>query len=152
MIYDVLDNFKNYTTLHPLFQEIQEFVSTTNLFAIPAGRHAIGNHGCFALVESYVTKDSSDCFIECHRKYIDIQMVLKGTERIGVCAAQSCKQLSYDEEKDFQELEGRVDFLTMKAGDFAVLYPCDGHMTKVKYEEEPEEVKKIVVKVPVEWH
>ncbi|HCE44576.1 MAG TPA: hypothetical protein DET40_13605 [Lentisphaeria bacterium] len=38
----------------------------------------------FAIVQEYMTKDGSEGFIECHRKYIDVQYVASGISKIPV--------------------------------------------------------------------
>jgi YhcH/YjgK/YiaL family protein len=114
------------------------------------GKYKIGRKGTFALVQEYSTKDESEGFIECHRKFIDIQYLAKGSERVGVRAKSACAPLiPYDPEKDFQKLKGKVDFITLDPDVFAVFFPDDGHMPAIKYGKKNEKVRKIVVKVPV---
>jgi YhcH/YjgK/YiaL family protein len=116
---------------------------------LPSGKYEIGKNGMFALISEYETKGISQCFIECHRKYIDIQMLLSGREKIGVCNKKDCKEEEYIEERDFQKLYGEVSFITLMPGMFAIFFPHDGHMPQAQCADKPESVKKIVVKVPV---
>jgi YhcH/YjgK/YiaL family protein len=136
--------------VHSEFKKAFAFLCGKNLLTLPVGKYKIGRKGTFALVQEYSTKDESEGFIECHRKFIDIQYLAKGSERVGVRAKSACAPLiPYDPEKDFQKLKGKVDFITLDPDVFAVFFPDDGHMPAIKYGKKNEKVRKIVVKVPV---
>ncbi|MEI6421850.1 MAG: YhcH/YjgK/YiaL family protein [Lentisphaerota bacterium] len=150
MIYDTLSNSKIYLSVHSEFKKAFAFLCGKNLLTLPVGKYKIGRKGTFALVQEYSTKDEPEGFIECHRKFIDIQYLAKGSERVGVRAKAACAPLiPYDPEKDFQKLKGKVDFITLDPDVFAVFFPDDGHMPAIKYGKKNEKVRKIVVKVPV---
>lgn len=149
MIYDNLNNFEKYTCLHPHFTDVLNFLDPEPCTGFQDGRYDINDQGTFTIIETYETKEAADCFIECHRKYIDVQVVIEGVERVGVCHRSGCDASPYDEEKDFQKLEGDVDFVTLGTGSFMIFFPDDAHMPKVKHGEDPETVKKAVFKVPV---
>lgn len=149
MILDSLDNFNEYLCLHQDFTDASEFIGRQDLAQLPYGKYEIGNRGVFALVSEYETKGIPQCFIECHRKYIDIQMILFGREKIGICNKKDCTEETYDEDRDFQKLHGEVGFINLTPGMFAIFFPHDGHMPQAQYADEPETVKKIVIKVPV---
>jgi YhcH/YjgK/YiaL family protein len=148
MLYDTLENFQQYISLSPHFRSVIEFVNATDLVTLPTGRHDIGSLGVYASVNEYQTKPQSDCFIESHLKYIDVQIVASGIEVVGVCAKSNCRTGLYDESKDFMQLYGSVDFITLSPGLFAVFFPQDGHMPGVSHGAEADKVKKIVIKVP----
>lgn len=149
MVYDSLDNFSFYLSLHPHFKSIYAFIKEKNPAAAAEGKYEVNNPGAFALISEYITKEISECFIECHRKYIDIQIILEGRERIGICNISECKEYPYDPDKDFQKLAGEVSFIKMDPGCFAIFFPRDGHMPQLKYGDLPEKVKKVVFKVPI---
>lgn len=150
MIFDTLKNHGIYNSVNPEFKKAFTFLSGKNLLTLPIGKYKIGRKGTFALVQEYSTKEESEGFIECHRKYIDIQYLAKGVEKIGICAISACKPLiPYDPEKDFQKLKGKVDFITLEPNVFTVFFPEDGHMPAIKHGNKSEKVRKIVVKVPL---
>ena len=149
MIYDSFNNFKLYLPIHPHFADIAEFLETTDSDNIAIGKYEIAAKGSFAIVSEYSSKPQRECFIECHRQFIDIQIVAKGIECIGIGDLDSCKRISaYDIEKDFQKLRGEVSLITMKPGLFAVFFPHDAHMPQVNYHNSSCRVKKIVIKIP----
>ncbi len=150
MVYDTLLNFSKYNSLHPHFTDVSNFLNGNNIFELPNGTHKINDKGAYAVVSEYNSKDISDCFIEHHKKYIDVQIVLKGREKFGVCNISDCKSLGFDVDKDFGKLEGKVSLIDLNGNNFAIAFRQDGHMTQVNFENSPEHVKKLVIKIPVE--
>jgi len=149
MIFDSFDNFGTYAGLHPAFADILTFMAKTDLAALAVGKHPINDLGSYASVNEYNTKAIEDCFIECHRRFIDVQVVARGAENIGVASKKLCSEEAYDEDKDLQKLSGRVDFITLVPGLFAVFFPQDAHEPAVRIGAEAVSVKKIVFKIPV---
>jgi YhcH/YjgK/YiaL family protein len=149
MIYDTLDNFKFYSGLHPSFSDIQLYLEKTDLSRLDNGRHSVNESGAYASVNEYMTKTLDECFIECHQKYIDIQIIVYGDEKIGVASTKHCIGQPYDQDKDLQKLSGDVDFIKLIPGMFMVFFPHDAHEPNVISGVEPVRVKKIVFKVPV---
>jgi biofilm protein TabA len=148
MIIDSLDHFRDYLGVHPLFAPVAAFLDATDLGSLADGRHEIGAEGCFALVSGYRTLAPGEGFIECHRRHIDIQIVLSGVEQVGVCRRGECTAISFDEAGDFGVLEGEVDLVTLRPGCFAVFLPQDGHLPKLS-RGAATMVRKVVIKVPV---
>ena len=113
------------------------------------GKYPINTLDSFVSISEYDTKDVRDCFIECHQKFIDIQIITKGEEKIGIVPKQYCKGGSYDKEKDFEKLEGTTQFIDLKPGSFMIFFPQDGHMPCVKTGEKTCAIKKAVFKIKV---
>jgi YhcH/YjgK/YiaL family protein len=149
MIYDSIVNFGDYLSLHPHFKSVHAFMKENNPASMAQGKYEVNNQGVFVLISEYNTKEISEGFIECHRKYIDIQILLEGRERIGICNILECKEYPYDPDKDLQKLAGEVSFIKMAPKHFAIFFPRDGHMPQIKYGDLTEKVKKVVFKVPI---
>ncbi|MBF0223997.1 MAG: YhcH/YjgK/YiaL family protein [Desulfobacterales bacterium] len=149
MIFDKLNNFETYICIHPYFEDVFYFIKNNDLTQMTIGMHVINGQGIYASVSEYKTKKKSEAFIECHKKYIDLQIILKGNEKIGICNKADCIEYEYNEETDLQKLEGEVDFVSLKSSFFVIFFPHDGHMPQVGYNNIEEVVKKIVFKIPV---
>lgn len=150
MILDTLANGHLYSPVHPRFAKAFEYLRSTNLASLSAGRQAIDGDDVFALVNLYDTKAVADSKWEAHRKYIDIQYMVSGTERIGVAPLADLEVTkTYDDKDDYLLLAGKGTMLQMRAGLFAVFYPHDAHMPNVSPAETPVKVRKVVVKVRV---
>lgn len=110
------------------------------------------NNGNFALEQTYHTKDKEDCFYESHRKYIDVQFILKGEEIIEVDNINSLNvNFSYNDEMDLIKYENS-DFyssITLREGDVAIFFPDDAHMPCVKTNKVMKVIK-TVIKVPID--
>ena len=103
----------------------------------------------FALVLHLETKPKKGAFWEAHRRYIDVQYLFEGAERMGRADLRALKPCAeYDAENDFLKLKGKGDFFTVPAGTFAVFWPHDAHMPGLAVQE-LKPVKKAVVKVLV---
>jgi YhcH/YjgK/YiaL family protein len=147
MICDEIKNIALYANCHQQFTDVATFIAKTDLLNLANGKHFINEKGAFASVNEYTTKPQSECFVECHQKYIDVQMLVYGEELIGYSPVSSCEALPYDAEKDLQKLVGEVSFIHIKTGMFAIFFPHDAHMPNVLVAT-PLPVKKIVFKIP----
>jgi len=109
--------------------------------------------GAFALEQVYRTKARADGFFESHRKFIDVQVIFEGEERMEVVDRVHVKvREAYREERDLLVYEdgAGASVLRLGAGDAAVFFPVDVHMPGLRAGEgEGRLVRKTVVKVPV---
>ena len=81
MIYDTFDNIEIYKGLSEDIYEGLKFLKQATP-ELPCGIHEI-NPRVKAIVSEYETKEVNDNGFEAHRKNIDIQALLQGTERIA---------------------------------------------------------------------
>lgn len=148
MIVDHLSNAGRYAALGPLIKQAIDFLRTTDLDALEKGRYPLAGDALFALVQGYYTKPQSEGFWEAHRRYIDLQFVVQGTERIGYAPLHRMQLESYDEQRDLAVLKGEGDFLTLTDGCFMLLWPEDTHMPGLQADQSGP-VRKIVFKIAV---
>lgn len=148
MIVDCLENYFLYGGLSPLLAKAFNYIHATDMSSLAAGHCEIDGNKLYAIVSEYATKPREQGKWEAHRRYIDLQYMVRGTERIGFCPIGRMKPGPYDSEKDCLFLEGSGDFLTLNEGDFMVLWPGDAHMPGIAVEE-PSPVKKAVFKILV---
>lgn len=148
MIFDALDKIDNYLNVNNRFKKAADYLKS-EINDLVLGRYEVAD-GIIAMVSEYKTKEIAEGFIEAHRKYIDIQIMLKGEEKIGVCNIDTCIKEPYDMQNDLQKLRGNVKFMTLKPGYFTVFFPNDGHMPQIKTGINSEYVKKLVIKVQIE--
>lgn len=109
--------------------------------------------GAFAIEQVYLAKPRADVFLESHRKYIDVQVIVEGAERMEV---QDITRLTvsqdYLPERDLVKYADTTatSHLAMTPGNVAIFFPADGHLSTLLPEKGPVLVRKSVVKVPVE--
>src|SRR5690606_30197605 len=123
-----------------------------DLASLPIGKIEIRGGGeVFALVQSYSTKPADAAAWEAHRKYIDIQCIVEGVERLGYGPVDAMAVTRpYEEESDYLLLDGAAgQYARAAAGTFLIFHPHDAHSPGVAIDDVPATVKKIVVKVRV---
>ncbi len=146
MIIDQLKNASFYLGLTKGLATAFDYLQNTDLTKIPPGKYEIDGSNVYALVQQYETKSQEKGRWEAHRRYLDVQYVSQGVERIGYAILEQLQAGEYDEAKDFWALSGEGDFFVVRAGTFVILAPQDGHMPGIAVSS-PQPVKKIVVKV-----
>jgi biofilm protein TabA len=120
------------------------------MFTVPVGRHEIDGERLIALVQEYTTRPVDECAWEAHRKYIDVQFVVRGSERMGHGARSSLvPRQAYDAERDVSLFEPGAAFVTVGPGSYAISGPEDVHAPGGAVRE-PEVVRKVVVKAIIE--
>jgi len=149
MVIDDLKNSALYLGMHPRMKDAFRYLQKTDFSRIDPGRHEIGGADLFALIQQYDPKPREKARWEAHRKYIDVQYVLSGSEFFGYAPLERLNSVAYDESKDFHELKGEGDFLYVPAGTFLILFPRDAHMPGIAGPGS-QPVKKIVVKILID--
>jgi len=148
MIYDTLENARIYANLNPRLEKAFSFLLSTDLAALEPGRMELEGDFIYVLVQEYLSKPESEGKWEAHKRYIDVQYIVSGTELIGFALVNTMKLGEYIPEKDFQSMKGSGQMMQMSAGDFAVFYPQDAHMPGLENGKQTL-VKKVVVKCAI---
>ena len=152
MIKDSLKYTKNYYNLSDKIKLALKYLEENNLKDFDNGRYDILGNDIYINVQDYNSKPETQGKWEAHRKYIDIQFIIKGSEKIGVGTIENFQALeAYDETKDLEFLKITNDnyqFLNMNENDFTILYPQDVHMPQIAINT-PSYVKKAVVKISI---
>lgn len=148
MIFDSLENISRYKGIAGKLPFALEFLAKTDLHSLNPGRIEVDGDVLFALVQEYETKPLEKGLWEAHRKYIDVQYMVTGIERMGYGKLGLMKPGEYTAEKDFQAVEGTGNFVDVFPGYFAIFYPDDAHMAGL-ISGETGKIKKVVMKVKI---
>ena len=147
MVLDRLENTYLYENLSENFRMVFHYLQKNDLKKLAVGKYTLEN-GVYFMVQQYATKPVEAGKWEAHRKYIDIQLVLDGNERIGYAPITGLEEATaYEEEADVQFFEGEGSLLQVPGGSFCIFFPEDAHMPGIRG---TDNVPKIVVKIPVE--
>jgi biofilm protein TabA len=153
MIVVELDHAEEQLPMTQAFRKAVDFLRRPDLAALPDGRMDIDGDRVYALPQRYETAIQDPPRFEYHRRYIDIQYVVRGAEVIGWAPADRMQvSEDYDAAKDIAfgtVPAGETTQVRLHAGQLAVLYPSDGHAPRLAAGA-PSPVIKIVVKVAVE--
>jgi YhcH/YjgK/YiaL family protein len=130
-----------------------EYLEKADLAALPLGRTDVKGDDVYVLISEAETKPPEKVRFEAHRRYIDIQLVVRGQEAIGVAPVSGLTTVeAYDPAKDieFFAVPGESATIELRADDFAVFAPGDGHRPSLHLDG-PHVSRKVVVKVSVEY-
>ncbi len=145
MIIDNFENAEKYFILNPDFKLVFDFIKNNDLAAMECGKYELNGNKVFFNLQEYETKHVQK--LEAHKKYIDIQVVIKGEEYMGWTNINNTNVTEqYDEEKDVMFLEGNVSNLKADNKVFLIFYPEDAHMPALCIDE-PRQVKKAIFKI-----
>ncbi|MEW6653208.1 MAG: YhcH/YjgK/YiaL family protein [Bacteroidota bacterium] len=151
MIYDNIKNGHLYFPLGEKIEKALKYLQATDFSSIEPGTYDIEGTDIYAIVSQYNTKPLSSGKWEAHKKYIDVQYVYKGTERIGFTEAKKMMTLEeYDNRKDIVIYKGEGHFVNVDENHFLILFPTDIHMPGIAINI-PKAVKKVVVKVSTDY-
>lgn len=149
MILDVLENAHRYRALNKGFTKAIEFLLRPDLKELPLEKYEIDGNRVYAMVSKNPGRRKEDAQLETHEKYIDIQLVLAGTDEMGWKPKSLCSQPvgEYDPKSDIQFFADEPDaWISTKCGAFAIFFPEDAHMPLIS----SGQLHKVVVKVAVD--
>jgi len=149
MIIDSLINLDFYKSINIDFYEGLLFIKNAQP-DIELGEYPITSTAK-ALVMEYETMHQNTFGYEAHKKLIDIQYCIRGTELIPWSSLKRLDPYTvYDPVKDvtFYRMIERQGEVVIGNGIFSVFYPEDAH-APVFCAKSPELIKKIVIKVSI---
>ncbi len=149
MILAPLAQAERYRALHPLFAQAFDFLQCTDLHALARGVHPVLDDRIFAIVEVAEGRTRDAARLECHRRYIDIQLVLEGVDEMGWRTLSECTRPlgDYDRGRDIRFFaDAPAAWIATHAGSFCVFFPEDAHAPLVSRGR----LHKVVMKVAVD--
>lgn len=105
---------------------------------------------CYVNVQSVETKKETP-LMEAHEKFVDIQCLISGEEKIFYIAKEGLKiQRPYSEGGDaaLYDFDEASESVCYKSGEAVVLYPPEAHLPN-RCKDEPMTIKKAIIKIGV---
>ncbi len=125
------------------------YLKNTDLEKLPKGKYPIDGDNVFASVTTDSTKDFDKTNWESHRKYIDLQYVIQGEEKIGVYpVSKAIVTKAYDDKRDAANYTTDGKLYTAVPGTFFIFFPSDAHRPNITPGGNKVD-KKIVIKIKV---
>jgi YhcH/YjgK/YiaL family protein len=150
MILDIIENAGRYLHLGDGIGHALNYIRNNDLSKINAGRYEIDNERLVMMVFEFESSNTNDTRLEGHRRYIDLQYWVKGSELMGHEILNSQPVLEeYNEKTDCVFHHCNASFSRLSPGMFVLYYPTDLH-TAIVNPLSKGEVKKIVFKILVE--
>ncbi|MBC8207206.1 MAG: YhcH/YjgK/YiaL family protein [Kiritimatiellales bacterium] len=148
----IIDSIKNHT-LYPygdLWAKAFDFLRTATP-ELEDGKVVLDGDDLFAGINCYETKARADAKLETHQHYVDIQVLLSGTECLEIFRKDGLSVSEpYDPNKDaeFYEVPETAPVrVTLKPGQFIVFFPEDAHMPSLNAGDRSKPVQKVVIKL-----
>jgi YhcH/YjgK/YiaL family protein len=141
---------KQYARQPELWQKAFKFMAETDLKNLAAGKYELDGANLFVNISEYATKEEADAKCEAHLKYIDIQYVISGEEKMGITPLTETKDATpYNEEKDVYFMQPlKEKYYPAEPGNFFIFFPSDAHRPAVKIADSVP-VKKALVKLKI---
>ena len=129
-----------------------DFLRTTDFTALAPGVVDIDGRNIFAQVLDLTTQTWDENRPEVHRRYLDIQFLAWGEEKIGVAIDTGNNEISESllEQRDIIFYHGSENesFIEMTPGSYAIFFPQDVHRPAC-IKNKASAIRKIVVKVAI---
>lgn len=149
MIFGNIKNLGEYPFLEEQIKECFNYAKEHDLMSYEKGSHEIDGDRLFVNVVEYTTTTAEERFWEAHRQYLDLHLMLRGTEQIDLNFIQNMDVKEFVEKDDFLPMDGEKNSsVILRDGDFLICYPSDGHRTAVAVDE-PETIKKAIFKIRI---
>lgn len=153
MIFDKIENISDYFEELPLLKKVEDFVVDFKNGKLADGTYEIDGKRVFVMVQSYRTRQQThEMMFEAHKKYIDLQYIVNGIEKIRWARLDSVdlveEKYSTGGDIAFYEGDAMFDF-TLTKGTFLLLYPEDAHLPGLSAQKDVN-VRKIVFKIQVD--
>jgi YhcH/YjgK/YiaL family protein len=150
MIVDRLENRNTYKTIGHGIPEALEYLAKTDFSKIAPGKYPIDGDRLFAVVQRYEPKPISEGKWEYHRKYLDVQYMVSGVERMGYAPQDDSLPVEqeYSDEKDCGLVRAAGPLVPVGQKMFAIFFPNELHAPCLSDNDTGpgKEVFKIVVK------
>jgi len=146
------DEFRaQYNKNRQQWETLFRWLTETDLVAIPKGKHPIPGSTLTASVEDSENGPLEKRNTESHKRKIDFQLVVSGTEGFALLDhASSTVSVPYDDKKDvmrYHYVSEKTHFFDVKAGQFVIFFPSDWHIAKVETKKKDQRIRVIVVKM-----
>lgn len=148
MILSTLSQSDRYAALHPLFPRAFEYIRNTDLKSLAPGVYPIVGDDLLAIVEHMPGRTRAEAKLECHRRYIDIQLVLEGVDEMGWKALAECHDpvSDFSAEKDIRFFhDAPATWVATPPGAFCIFFPEDAHAPLVG----TGKIRKVIFKIAV---
>lgn len=148
MIFDKIENMQKYQNI-PNLNLILEFLKKNDVSKLSEGDIGIKEEKLFVKVLKYVPKAAKENNFEIHKKHTDVQLILKGIEKMQIVNSDYLKKITeYDEKNDFifYSADRYISDIVVKEKEFIVFPAGEAHKPGCLYEKQNKPVIKLVFK------
>lgn len=139
---------QQYEASKATWDKVFEFLADSNkLKSLAPGMYPIDGKNAYASITYAPSKTFEASKWESHRKYIDLQYVISGAEKIGKAPLNSVTVTEpYNEQKDAAHYSGDGTYYMATPQVFFLFFPDEAHRPNIKVDGY-DMVKKMVIKI-----
>lgn len=133
MIFDTLENLNQYAGMFENLDKAISFIEQTDLASLGDGRTDIDGDNVYVTVSEAQTSPAEGRPFETHSRYMDLQIVLSGTELGEVALGDLAEVQPYDEAADCALWNAQTSCgLVLSEGRFAVYMVEEPHKPGIR--------------------
>ena len=146
---DAVEFAEQYHRNRELWDKAFAFLRENDLNALSEGTQVLEKGRCWVTVSRYVPKAAAEVRIEGHRRFVDLQYVPEGNEKMGIVpAGRAVEQVPYNEKRDIAFYRSRrVKYRKTAPNTFFLFFPFDLHQPSVAGKGPKTQSRKIVIKI-----
>lgn len=150
MIYDKVVNIYRYLGIHKNLDKAIHYIDETNLKQLDYGTYEIDGDKVILFVQDNTLLKEKTSQFEYHHRYMDIQLIDQGYERISYGQGVATETIVFDTDRDigFYECSESVDYY-LDTENFVAFFPNEFHQPN-NFANQSEMVRKYVFKVKFE--
>jgi len=116
---------KQYDSNKARWDKVFHFLTDSKLSTLGPGRYPIDNDNAYATITLGPPKNLEDAKWESHRKYIDLQYVIAGKIKLGVCHLSAAQVIEpYNDKKDAAHYTADGRYYVATPQNFFLFFPC----------------------------
>ncbi|MDE6560400.1 MAG: YhcH/YjgK/YiaL family protein [Muribaculaceae bacterium] len=146
---NAIDFYEQYSKNKEQWNAMFRWLEETDLLAIPGGKHPIEGTSLVVSVEDSKNGPLEKRQSESHRKKIDFQYAVKGTERFGIIdhetSTPNCEYKPDVIHYDYDQ--SKAKFYDSTPDKFFLFFPEDWHIAKINNDTDDQDIRVIVVKI-----
>lgn len=148
MIVANLRNKSEYYGIHPELDKALDCLTPEFLEKVPTEKQLLDGEDLFVTKFHLETVPMEQTFFEAHKKYLDIQVVTQGCERVDIAHPDSLTLI--ENKGDFYGYTGQAEqSVILRPGNFLVVFPGDAHRLRIPVEQPGEAFTRVVFKIKV---
>ncbi len=146
---NTVEFYEQYAKNTDQWEAMFRWLASTDLLAIPAGKHPIEGTELVASVEDSENGELAKRRSESHYHHVDFQYVVKGTERFGIIDHNTSEpNTKYRPDVIHYKYDlDKTRFYDSATDKFFVFFPSDWHIAKIKTDGDSQRIRVIVVKL-----
>lgn len=149
MIYDQLDNLKNYQGIHTGLKIAIEFLTKTDSTSLVIGKNDILGDDVFLMLQENDLHKTFTGYYEYHRKYLDLHITVEGEETI-ICGFDKDKEIkAYNDKEDYGMVTCQhKESMLVPKNYFILFFPEEAHKPSIVTKNSTH-IKKYVIKIAI---